>query len=71
MDELQIFCDYDEPASPASNQDPGTRSKLFKFRENGITVMTLHFYLKTDGSLGASGKFDPKSLMVNGILFYK
>ena len=33
--------------------------------------MTLHFYLKADGALGASGKFDPKSLMVNGILFYK
>ena len=71
MDELEILCDYDEPASPSSKQDPGTRSKLFKFRENGITVMALHFFLKVDGSLGASGKFDPKILMVNGILYYR
>ncbi len=33
--------------------------------------MALHFFLKVDGSLGASGKFDPKILMVNGILYYK
>ncbi len=71
MDELEILCTHDQPANPASNQDPGTRSKLFKFRESGVTVMALHFFLKVDGSLGASGKFDPKSLMVNGILYTK
>jgi hypothetical protein len=71
MDELEISCSYDEPASPKSGQDPGTTSKIFKFRENGATVMILHFFLRSDGSLGASGKFDPKNLLIEGILYYK
>ena len=71
MDTLEIICTHDEPASPESNQEPGTRSKLFKFRENGITVMALHCFLKKDCSLGASGKFDPKTLTIKGIRYIK
>jgi len=71
MDKLEMQCTYDEPANAASNQEPRTRSKLFKFRDNGVTVMALHCFLKVDCSLGASGKFDPKVLMVNGIIFFK
>jgi hypothetical protein len=69
MDELEISCSYDSQQIPRG-QDPGTTSKIFKFRDNGVTVMILHFFLRTDGSLGASGKFDPKKLMVEGILYY-
>jgi len=46
MDELEMQCTYDKPANPASNQDPGTRSKLFKFKDNGVTVLLLHCFLK-------------------------
>jgi hypothetical protein len=69
--ELEMACTYDAPAHPDSGQAPGTRSKLLRFRENGHTVMLLHFFLRPDGSLGASGKFDPKLLMVNGVQFTK
>jgi hypothetical protein len=68
--ELETICTYDESASPKSRQHPGTRSKVLKFREDGNTVMTRHFFLRPDGLLGASGKFDPKSLVINGSVFY-
>jgi hypothetical protein len=69
-DELEIACTYDEPASPKSRQDIGTRSRVLKFSERGLTVMVLHAFVRPNGSLGASGKFDPKRLLVNGIVYY-
>jgi hypothetical protein len=70
MHELEIVCVHDRPADPKSNQVYGTRSKIVKFKENGMTVMTVHFFVKPDASLGASGKFDPKYLIVDGVAFY-
>ena len=64
---LDIKCAYDRQANPNSKQAPGTRSKMFRFRTDGVTVLTIHFFVKPDFSLGASGKFDPKYLVVNGV----
>jgi hypothetical protein len=33
--------------------------------------MVVHRYLLPDGTMGASGQFDPKMLLIDGILYYK
>jgi hypothetical protein len=32
--------------------------------------MLLHCFVKPDGRLGASGKMDPKRLLVDGVYYY-
>lgn len=44
-----------------------TRNKMFRFQTDGVTVLMIHFFVKPDFSLGASGKFDPKYLVVHGV----
>ena len=46
MDTLSIECVYDRPASLQSGQAAGTTSKIFKFKENGQTVMSSEIDLK-------------------------
>ena len=63
---------YDEPASPLSKQEPGTRSIVDTYYDDADRkVMTLHCFLKPDGTLGGSGKPDPKELLVDDIMYYK
>lgn len=66
-DALEIKCTYDRAANPDSKQVHGTRSKMFRFRKDGATVLLIHFFVKPDFSLGASGKFDPKYLVINSV----
>ena len=61
---------YRSLASPKSNQLPGTMSVLYKYWDGDIPVMVLHCFLQSDGRLGASGKMDPKRLLVDGISYY-
>jgi hypothetical protein len=63
---------YNELASPKSSQVPGTRSIVDRYyNEAGQPVMTLHHFLKPDGTLGGSGKMDPKELLVDGTIYFK
>lgn len=39
------------------------------FDVDGEKLVEFHYYLKPDGTLGASGKPDPKELMYNGVLY--
>jgi hypothetical protein len=64
-------CVYDEPANPRSNQPPGTRSKVYKFRERGTTVMVIHFFELPDGSIGGSGKYDPQQMLIGDTIYIK
>jgi hypothetical protein len=69
---LQKRCVYDEPASPKSNQVPGTRSLVIQYYNAvGERVLTTHHFLKPDGTLGGRGKIDPKELLVDGIMYFK
>src|ERR1022692_4504349 len=69
---LKVRRVYDEPASPMSKQEPGTRSIVDSYYDDDDRkVMTLHYFLKPDGTLGGSGRPDPKELMVDGIMYYK
>ncbi len=55
-----------------SKQEPGTRSIVDSYYdETDRKVMTLHHFLRPNGTLGGSGKPDPKELLVDGIMYYK
>ena len=32
--------------------------------------MVLHYFKKPDGELGGCGKYDPKKLLVDGVLYW-
>ncbi len=70
IDSLACVCVYDQPASPKSGQAPGTRSKLYKYFDGYVAVMWLHCFERPDGTLGASGKMDPKRLVIDGVVYY-
>jgi hypothetical protein len=56
--------------SPDAGQDEGTKSQYIAYRtKGGKTIAEVHQYLRKDGSLGASGKPDPKMLLHEGVLY--
>jgi hypothetical protein len=57
-------------ASPRSKQPLGTRSNVYKYFDGETSVMVLHCFVLRSGELGASGKMDPKRLLVDGISYY-
>jgi hypothetical protein len=60
-----------KPASPKSNQVPGTLSQFIKFfGENGSPVLMVHQFLRPDGTIGASGLPDPKMMLKDGIEYF-
>lgn len=56
-------------APPAAHQPPGTRSQIVSYRSGGLEVARVHQYVRPDGTLGGSGKPDPKKLLLNGVLY--
>ena len=56
----------DAPVSPVANQPAGSRSQFVEYWEAGILVAKCHRYLGPSGALGASGRPDPKWLLVDG-----
>lgn len=70
MQELRKVTTYDQPASPKSGQAIGTRSRIDKYYDSQQLVMVLHYFLRPDGSLGGSGKYDPKKLLIDGVLYW-
>ncbi len=57
---------------PEANQLPGAKSQILEYRDsNNHTVAKVHQYTNPDGSIGAFGKPDPKSLMIDGVLYHQ
>ena len=58
--------------NPRSGEPPGTRSQIVEYwgTEGGalVKIAVAHRYLRRDGSLGASGKADPKRILHNGVV---
>lgn len=55
--------------SPQTNQPAGTKSQVLAYiNPSGRQVAVVHRYLRPDGTLGGSGKPDPKKLFHNGTL---
>lgn len=58
------------PPDRKLKEPPGTRSERYEWRDrNGRRVAVVHQYVRRDGSLGASGKPDPKRVWLNGTLY--
>jgi|HubBroStandDraft_6_1064221.scaffolds.fasta_scaffold1836779_1 hypothetical protein len=71
LGDLRLECVYEAPPAAISNQPPGTLSQVFKCYDGAEVVMVVHRYLLPDGRIGASGQFDPKMLLIDGIVYYK
>src|SRR5438046_938729 len=68
--DLRVQVTASHPAPPKANQPPGTLSQMIAYLDaEGNEVAAAHRYLKTDGTLGASGHPDPKRIMKDGILY--
>ena|SRR3990170_3865629 len=58
------------PTSPRAPVPYCTRSQYIAYIDSeGQELARVHQYLLPDGSLGASGRPDPKQLLVNGVLY--
>lgn len=57
------------PSPPRANLPLCTRSQIVAYFERGEKVALVHQYLRPDGTLGASGRPDPKRLLLNGVLY--
>jgi hypothetical protein len=70
LEELAFILSHDKPAHPSSGQPLGTRSQVRKYKDKQQTVMVLHCFKLPSGGLGASGKMDPKGLLVGDTFFF-
>jgi hypothetical protein len=58
------------PALTLANEPFCTESQIVSYVDRqGNEVARVHQYLRTDGTIGASGKPDPKRLLEGGILY--
>lgn len=58
------------PSPPRATEALCTRSMIIAYEdEAGQRVAIVHQYLRTDGTLGGSGRPDPKLLFMYGILY--
>jgi hypothetical protein len=57
------------PCPPEANQPFCTSSQLVSYRDGALEVARLHQYLRPDGTLGGSGRPDPKYLLYEGVLY--
>jgi hypothetical protein len=58
------------PSAPVAKEPICTRSQYIIYVNNaGEKVAGVHQYLRLDGTLGASGRPDPKEVLVDGILY--
>ena len=58
------------PASIEADEPKDTRSQMISYRDKDDNEMArVHQYLRPDGTIGASGKPDPKRLLFDGILY--
>ncbi len=56
--------------STAANEPPGTRSQVVAYLDrSGKQVCIVHRYLRPDGSLGGSGRPDPKKILKDGVIY--
>lgn len=62
--ELKTVVKRSYPAPAVANQVPGTTVQLTYYATTeGVTIALVHQYVRPDGTLGGSGKPDPKWLL--------
>ena len=58
------------PNPPPDFEPPGTESQEVYWRDRtGEKIATAHRYLRPDKTIGASGKEDPKVLLIDGVIY--
>jgi hypothetical protein len=61
------------PANPEFRQPIGTRSQMIEYWESAgdhlVKIAIAHRYVRPDGTIGASGRPDPKRVVVNGVMY--
>jgi hypothetical protein len=57
------------PSLTLANEPFCTRSQMVSYRDGTDEIARVHQYLRTDGTIGASGKPDPKRLYTGGKLY--
>jgi len=57
------------PSLMAANEPFCTRSQMVSYRDGLAEVARVHQYLRADGTIGASGRPDPKRIYENGVLY--
>jgi hypothetical protein len=68
--EFKIDVIESNPAPKQSHQRPGAKSELIGyFHPAEGLIAEVHQYTNPDGTLGASGKPDPKALRIGDILY--
>jgi hypothetical protein len=68
--ELLATVESSRPASPSKGQSPGTLSQMVWYFGAEGRVALVHQYLRPDGTLGASGRPDPKRLILDNEILY-
>lgn len=59
-------------APPEANQPQSTVSQMVEYRRSDLTLVCLaHRYLCPDGTIGGSGRPDPKVLRIGDTLYFK
>jgi hypothetical protein len=59
------------PVPPAAHEPRGTLSQYIAYIDaDGDEVARVHQYLRPDGTLGASGRPDPKLVIAGGVVYY-
>src|SRR2546421_11855540 len=60
----------EEPAQKRSGEPPGTLSQIVAYLDTqGRQVAIVHQYLRKDGTIGGSGRPDPKKLFYKGNIY--
>jgi len=67
----QIILESRHPSLPLAKEPVCTKSQVVAYQDNrGRNVAIVHQYLRVDGTLGLSGKPDPKRVLYNLELYY-
>jgi hypothetical protein len=65
-----VTLEHRHPSLTAANEPFCTYSQMVSYRDASDNEMArVHQYLRPDGTVGASGKPDPKRLFVDGTLY--
>ena len=65
-----VTLEHRHPALTAANEPFCTHSQMVSYRDAlGNEAARVHQYLRQDGTIGASGKPDPKRLYMGGTLY--
>ena len=68
---LEFIKEQNHPASPLADEPYCTKSQIVSYedRETGVQVARAHRYKRPDGTIGLSGRPDPKSVRVGDIVY--